>query len=163
MSKGKGVKRPQGKCHGEKYAQQIERVTQNGWKLAYHGGLIYENDLMLIALKRIGVLGPKRIEELEKALTEARRDYAGLVREECEDDPELWRMKAHFDEELKNAVGGENFANWDMRHDLNLRTEGLRTVEIAAAYRKAMEEKQERLRKEAEFEESKKALQEKYR
>lgn len=121
--------------------QQMERVTDGEYQKARSSGQIVESDLMLIALKEMGVLGPKRIPELNRIMIRLRREFAATVVDDARDDREIWYSKSKFDEQLRAAVGDEYFVPWEVRHDLRIYTDGVRCIQIAEAHNKVVAEK----------------------
>lgn len=127
----------------------VKRTTKNGRRNTSNGfaadiqarldlerqigqmvGRISEQEQMLVALKRIGKLGPKTVPQLHEELKQVKKDYSQMVLEDAECDSEIIYSKYKFDQELKFALGEENFIPWDDRFDPVPYTTGIRSIEI---------------------------------
>lgn len=72
-------------------------------------------DFVSIALGRMGFRTSK-FQKFRETLAEVYMDYAELIAEVKEDDPQLWEVFAKIDRELLMYVGKELFEPWDIRH-----------------------------------------------
>lgn len=135
MSKNKAAVKRQGNSRPDNISAYIRDEVQRQSKLQYSLGALTEQDCMLIALKEMGVLGPKRIVQLDAKLREVRRRCARMAVEDADSgDDEIWYTKAKVDEAMQRAMGEKWFLPWEVRYDLRMYTDGLRSVEIRNRY-----------------------------
>lgn len=134
MSKKQGVKRNTkgGKAKGENYMSWLQRQQERESDFTTSWGKVAEQEHILIALKRMGLLGKKRLEQLNKVLAEVYAEYAVLACEDNKADKTIVYTKHKFDEELKLALG-EYFLPWEIRHCLLIQTLGIRSMEMPAS------------------------------
>ena len=72
-------------------------------------------DFVSIALGRMGFRASK-FQKFRETLAEVYMDYAELIAEVKEDDPQLWEVFGKIDRELYLYVGKDLFEPWDKRH-----------------------------------------------
>jgi acyl carrier protein phosphodiesterase len=72
-------------------------------------------DFVSIALGRMGFRASK-FQKFRETLSEVYMDYANLIAEVKEDDPQLWEVFGKIDRELYLYVGKDLFEPWDKRH-----------------------------------------------
>lgn len=130
-NKKAGVKRTGkgGKRSGEGYKEFMSRRIDEECSLATNWGKIIEQEHLLIALKRIGILGDKRMAQLSEELKKVYAEYLELALDDNEADKHLVYTKAKFDEELA-CVLGDYALPWDIRHNLYMRTTGIRAIDM---------------------------------
>lgn len=148
------------------FSQVIQNRFDNAERIGAAYGKIMEQEYMLIALKRMGILGPKRLQQLNDTLIEVRHDYCRLLHEdlspEGNNDPEFSYTKGLMDREMKVVLGEENFVGYDVVMNVELYTEGVRQLQIRRALDSAVAEKMERLKRETEEENGLRALADKF-
>ena len=72
-------------------------------------------DFVTIALGRMGFRATK-FQKFRETLAEVYMDYAELIAEVKEDDPQLWEVFAKVDREILLYTGKDLFEPWDKRH-----------------------------------------------
>ena len=72
-------------------------------------------DFVTIALGRMGFRAAK-FQKFRETLGEVYMDYAELIAEVKEDDPQLWEVFAKVDREILLYTGKDLFEPWDKRH-----------------------------------------------
>lgn len=145
MSKN-AVKRPKGgKRPKAPVPLVIQRKFDNAERVGATMGKIIEQEYMLMALKRMGILGPKRLQQLNDTLIEVRHDYCELLNydmsPEGNNDADFEYTKYKFEEEMRQALGDENHVGWDLLMNPEFYTEGVRELQIKKALNNAVAEK----------------------
>ena len=110
--KKQGVKRT---GRQENFMTRLQRNMDDEFAVAYECGASAMQDYMLIALKRCGFFGKKRVNMLHEMVREVREEYADRTIADAKDDKEIWYTKKKLDDELKRVVGEENFVPWEQR------------------------------------------------
>ena len=72
-------------------------------------------DFVSIALGRMGFRAAK-FQKFRETLAEVYMDYAELIAEVKQDDPQLWEVFGKIDRELLQYTGKDLFEPWEKRH-----------------------------------------------
>ena len=148
--KKQGVKRERNtagfarKMKYENLQGRMEREKEYAGAMALFYAKVHTEEEILIALKRMGILGPKRIHQLDEMLDKVRQEYDALNSEDRESGVYLDIAQTQFDEELMEIVGAENFEPWEVRMNPVLRSYGIRCMDV---HRQRMEREKEEARK----------------